>query len=94
MKNLFLVHLGYYDDLSDGVFESHTNIFVVADDFEDARKIAKENDVVKSKKMHIDGLQQIEMVDGFKVQLQSTEETKTLITSHKFRELAPKKENK
>jgi hypothetical protein len=39
---LYLVHCGFYDsELSDGLYESHTNIFVAAESFEDARARAK-----------------------------------------------------
>ena len=41
-KQLYLVHLGYYDDVSGGVYECHTNAFVAASSFDDARAQAKE----------------------------------------------------
>lgn len=91
MDKLFLVHLGYYDDLSNGVFESHTNIFVIASDFQEARKIAKNKSFVKEKKMHIDGLQLIEKIDGFRIDLKKENDVITEIKSHHFRELSTKK---
>ncbi len=87
--HLFLVHLGYYDDLSAGVFESHTNLFVVADDWEDARAKAKALPVVVEKRMHIDGLQKIEKVDGYRISLQE-EAGENQINSFHFRELGKK----
>jgi hypothetical protein len=67
---LYLVHCGFYDqELFDGVYESHGNFFVAAENFEDARAKAKLNLVFKGRKMHVDGLQQIDAVDGFRVQL-------------------------
>lgn len=92
MQKLFLVHLGYYSDLSDGVYESHTNLFVVATDFEEARVKAKSLDIVKTNRMHIDGMQLIEAVKGFNIALQPDDELngQDRIISDKFRELAPK----
>jgi hypothetical protein len=92
MEKLFLVHLGYYDEVSGGVFENHTNIFVVASDFEDARQKTKQLEIVKQKKMHIDGLQLVEAVEGYAIQLikDTLFEGKSSIKSHHFRELAPK----
>ncbi len=86
---LFLVHLGYYDSHSAGVFESHTNVFVVAIDWDDAREKAKKLPLVIEKQMHIDGLQQIERVDGYAINLQA-ENGDNLISSHHFRELKRK----
>ena len=92
MQKLFLVHLGYYSDLGDGVYESHTNIFVVASDFEEARSKAKLLDIVRENRMHIDGMQLIEAVKGFSIVLQPDDQLRgqDRITPDKFRELAPK----
>jgi len=44
MKRLYMVHCGYYDpSVGQGLFENHTNFFVCAEDFEDARAQAREN---------------------------------------------------
>jgi len=87
---LFLVHLGYYDALSAGVFESHTNVFVIASDWEAARAKAKSLPIVIEKHMHIDGLQKIERVDDYKITLQA-EAGENVVSSHHFRELSGKK---
>lgn len=91
MEKLFLVHLGYYAEVGDGVYESHTNIFVVAKDFDDARTKAKELAIVKANKMHIDGMQMIEGVKGYRLALQfdSTLEMRDVILTNNARELAP-----
>ena len=89
---LFLIHTGFYDlDLCEGIYESHANYFVVASDFQDARLKAKSLPDFKSKKMHVDGIQEITLVDGFEVQLKESPEHKgvTRITSHRHRDLAP-----
>ena len=68
---LFLVHAGFYDkNVSDGFYESHTNYFIVA---EDVKKKAKEIHEYKKKKMHIDGIREIDSVDGYKVVLERNE---------------------
>ncbi len=91
---LYLVHCGFYDpEVSDGVYESHTNFFVVARDFEDARARAKENPVFRGRKMHVDGLQEIEAVDGFRIEAHADAalDGRSVVTGSRHRDLAPKK---
>ena len=67
---LFQVHTGFYDpNISDGFYEGHTNIFVCANDEKEARKKVKEKEEYKKFKMHIDGIQEITIVDDYKVEL-------------------------
>ena len=67
---LFQVHTGFYDpSISDGFYEGHTNIFVCAQDEKDARKKVKEKEEYKKFNMHIDGIQEITIVDDYKVEL-------------------------
>jgi hypothetical protein len=94
VMKLYLVHCGFYDENVGGaLYENHINVFVVANSFEEARVEAKKLDVVKEKKMHIDGMQEIEAVQGFDVLLRANEdlEGKSLLKTHKHRELAPPK---
>ena len=71
---LFLVHVGFYDEnFSGGFYESHTNYFIVADDVKEAKKKAKEIPEYKEKKMHIDGIREIDTVDDYKVVLEKKE---------------------
>ena len=68
---LFLVHAGFYDDnVSGGFYESHTNYFVVATDVKQAKQKAKAIPEYKDKKMHIDGIREIDMVGDYRVILQ------------------------
>lgn len=94
MRNLYLVHCGFYDlEILDGAYESHVNFFVAAQDFEDARAKVKTLPEFVRKKMHVDGLQEVQAVDGHRISL--TEDAAlagaTRLVSNKFRELAPKK---
>ena len=67
---LFQVHTGFYDpNISDGFYEGHTNIFVCAKDEKEARKKVKEKKEYQKFKMHIDGIQEITIVDEYKVEL-------------------------
>ena len=71
---LFLVHVGFYDkNVSGGFYESHTNYFIVADSVKEAKKKVKEIHEYKEKKMHIDGIREIDSVDGYKVVLERNE---------------------
>ena len=67
---LFLIHVGFYDpDIMDGLYEQHSNYFVVAEDIKDAKQKAVKNPTYKRKKMHIDGIQELSTVDGFRINL-------------------------
>jgi len=90
---LYLIHCGYYDnEIGAGIFESHTNFFVVACSPQEARHKAKEKSYFRNKKMHIDGIQEIKVVDGYKIVLEYdlTLENLDQIESIQFRDLAPK----
>jgi hypothetical protein len=68
---LYQIHTGFYDpkDASGGFYEGHTNFFVCAKDAPDARKKVKLKKEFKKYKMHIDGIQLISEIDGYKVSL-------------------------
>ena len=73
MKKLYLIHTGYYDKKnSDGFYEQHTNIMVVAKDAYSAREKIKTHKEYIEKKMHIDGIKEIEIIDGYKIHLKKT----------------------
>ena len=94
LPKLFLIHCGYYDSgLFGGTFESHVNFFLVADSVEAAKSKAKQNGAFKEKRMHIDGIQEVCMIDGFEISLKkSTEDSESsIVTNHLYRGLAPKK---
>lgn len=93
---LYLIHCGFYDmDLCDGIYESHINLFVAASSFEEARAKAKQLPDFQAKRMHVDGMQEISAVSGLRIKLEEdpTLNGKTLITSNRHRDLAPKKES-
>ena len=72
---LFLVHAGFYDEnVSGGFYESHTNYFIVASDVKDAKSKAKEIPEYKEKKMHIDGIKELDAVNGYKIVLEKNED--------------------
>ena len=90
---LYLVHCGFYDNqICSGVFESHVNYFVVAKNFDEARLNIKTHPEFKEKRMHIDGLQEIQAVNGYELSFISnpTLNGGDIITSFKHRDLAPK----
>jgi len=91
---LFLVHCGFYDaELGDGIYESHTNFFVAAQDFDDAKLKAKALPQFQNKRMHVDGLQEIVAVEGFRIGLTEDKSLAggSVVLSNKHRDLAPKK---
>ena len=91
---LYLVHCGFYDtELLDGVYESHVNFMVAAESFDDARTKIKLEPDFQRKRMHVDGLQQVDSVSGCRITLTADPGLggKTILTSSRHRDLAPKK---
>ena len=67
---LYLVHAGYYNsEIMGGLYEQHTNYFVVAKNVKDAKIMARKNSSFKKNKMHIDGIQELNQVDGYRIKL-------------------------
>ena len=67
---LFLIHVGFYDtEIMDGIYEQHSNYFVAAENIKDAKRKAKKKSIYKMKEMHIDGIQEINIVDGYRITL-------------------------
>ncbi len=93
---LFLVHCGFYDEkIGDGLYESHMNFFVAANDFVEARAQVKKIPEFQKNKMHVDGMQVIEAVTGFKIELNydPSLNDQSIIPIHKHREFAAKPAN-
>ena len=68
---LFLAHCGFYDkNISGGFYESHTNYFVVAPNAKEAKNRTKEIPEYKNKKMHIDGIREVDVVGDYRIILQ------------------------
>ncbi len=78
---LYLIHTGYYDkSFGDGFYEQHTNMFIVAKNAYEAReKVKKDKDYI-AKKMHIDGIKEIENIGGYDIQLKKSN-SKQRVTS-------------
>jgi hypothetical protein len=74
---LYMVHCGFYDQgMCQGIYESHVNFFVVASDFKTAKARAKKLPEYIEKKMHVDGIQEITAIEGFRVNLVEDEALK------------------
>jgi hypothetical protein len=89
MNSLYLIHCGYYDEeISDGIYEFHVNIPIVAETLEQAKKLVRQEAPFIKKKMHIDGIQEIKTVSGFRVQLVPNDgAASTEIQNHLHRDL-------
>ena len=67
---LYLVHAGFYNsEIMGGLYEQHSNYFVVAKNLKEAKIKARKNLSFKKNKMHIDGIQEINAVDGYRINL-------------------------
>ena len=77
---LYLIHVGFYDpELMDGLYEQHSNFFVVAKDVKEAKSRAKRIQMFQNKNMHIDGMQELNLVDGYRVNLVKETGTKETV---------------
>ena len=82
---LYLVHTGYYDkSVGEGFYEQHTNIFIVAKDARSARDKVKKNKDYIEKKMHIDGIKEIENIGGYNVKLEKSKEEEKVNTYNHY----------
>ena len=81
---LYMVHVGYYDlENGEGIYESHKNFFVAAQDPKEAKAKTFELEEFVNNKMHIDGIKEISFVDGYKVFLEEcSEEEKGKVFSY------------
>ena len=87
---LFLEHCGFYDmQLCEGIYESHVNLLVAAENFEQAKIRVRENPEFQKRKMHVDGIQQIALVNGYEVNLlrHPSQHSDTVLISHRHRDL-------
>lgn len=90
---LYSIHCGFYDsEAGDGIYESHLNLYVAAESFEDAKAKAKALPLYQKKRMHVDGMQEIRTVDGYHVELKHDRKLDgaTEVVGSRHRELAPK----
>ncbi len=69
---LFIIHVGYYD-YDVGMYELHTQFLVPALSAAEAKAKAMAKDIFQAKKMHIDGIQEINQVEGYAITLQPTD---------------------
>lgn len=65
---LYFIHCGFYDEeIFDGIYEFHVNIPVIAGNVEEAKKKVRVIPQFAAMKMHIDGIQEIDSVEGHSV---------------------------
>jgi len=83
---LFIVHAGYYDG-EIGIYELHTNFLVAAANVSNVKKIIEEKEIFRKKNMHIDAVQEIEVVDGYKVTLVEDQAGVTKLNSYDYTQI-------
>ena len=84
---LYLVHTGYYDkNVGEGFFEQHTNIFIVAENAHNAREKVKKIPEYIEKKMHIDGIKEIEYIDGYDINVKKSSNKEKVNTYNHYKE--------
>ena len=71
---LYLVHVGFYDN-EIGIYELHSNILVAAENLQAAKQTIKKKKIFIEKRMHIDGIQEINNVDGYDILLKLNDQT-------------------
>ena len=83
---LFIVHAGYYDG-EIGIYELHTNFLVAAANVSNVKKIIEEKEIFRKKNMHIDAVQEIEVVDGYKVMLAEDQAGVTKLNNYDYTQI-------
>ena len=83
---LFIVHAGYYDG-EIGIYELHTNFLVAAANVSNVKKIMEEKEIFRKKNMHIDAVQEIEVVDGYKVMLAEDQAGVTKLNNYDYTQI-------
>lgn len=86
---LYLIHCGFYDEaIARGIYEFHVNLPILATSLEEAKARVRKNEEFQKRKMHIDGIQELNFVDGYEVVLQKSEKSTALTNqSHPYRKL-------
>lgn len=83
---LFIVHAGYYDS-EIGIYELHTNFLVAAVNVSDVKKQVKEKEIFRKKNMHIDAVQEIEVVDGYRITLIADQVGENKLNSYDYTQI-------
>ncbi|MBV9576269.1 MAG: DUF1543 domain-containing protein [Gammaproteobacteria bacterium] len=83
---LFIVHAGYYDN-EIGIYELHTNFLVAAANVSDVKKTIQEKEIFRKKNMHIDAIQEIEAVDGYKIMLIADQVGATKLNNYDYTQI-------
>ena len=83
---LFIVHAGYYDS-EIGIYELHTNFLVAAANVSDVKKAIEEKEIFRKKNMHIDAVQEIEVVDGYRVMLVADQAGATKLNNYDYTQM-------
>ena len=69
-----MVHVGFYDQyIGDGIYETHLNYFIAAMNAKDAKAKTQNLEEFKAKSMHIDGIKEINNVEGYEVTLKESD---------------------
>jgi uncharacterized radical SAM superfamily protein len=63
---LYIAHVGFYEE-EIGIYEIHSNLFVVAEDIIKAQDLITAKEIYKKKKMHIDGIEKLLIIDGYEI---------------------------
>lgn len=69
---LFMIHVGFCDKAV-GMYELHSNIFIVANNVKEAINNVKNKEIYINKKMHIDSVLEIKNIDGYDINLSKNE---------------------
>ena len=73
---LFMVHVGFYDrSIGEGLYETHVNYFIAAENAKEAKTKAHSLEEFQAKSMHIDGIKEISNVQGYEVILKEGSES-------------------
>lgn len=87
--NLYYIHCGFYDrEFSEGLYEFHINIPIVASSLDEAKSKVRCDSLFTKKSMHIDGIQEIKLVNGYHLELIPVKDLdQSIVLNHLHRDL-------
>lgn len=70
-----------------GIYELHTNFVVAAANVSNVKKIMEEKEIFRRKNMHIDAVQEIEVIDSYKVMLVEDQAGVTKLNNYDYTQI-------
>lgn len=85
---LFLIICGFYpEDPVHHAYEQHEQFLLTAENIQEAHQKVKSLPPFRDKKMHVDGIMEIQQVEGYRIVLEPTGSGETVVLSFNYDDL-------